>query len=155
MYWLYCTVHRTGVKWKNHVHGRRWCWRWRSCCYIWTHWNSYSKVKSSHLKFLKLSFSNQNQTFKGHYNVELQFCFLQLQGQPNDFKIIFSSAVRVFVLAKVFSIFLNHLLFIIILWLLVLMQFDNFSWCSQTDHIHLWLLLSIHLFVKDKTCIHI
>lgn len=39
-------------------------------------------------------------TPRGRYNVELHLSFLRLQGQANDFKIQFSSVVRVFVLPK-------------------------------------------------------
>lgn len=39
-------------------------------------------------------------TPRGRYNVELHLSFLRLQGQANDFKIQYSSVVRVFVLPK-------------------------------------------------------
>ena len=38
---------------------------------------------------------------RGRYSVELHFSFLRMQGQANDFKIQYSSVVRLFVLPKV------------------------------------------------------
>lgn len=38
---------------------------------------------------------------RGRYNVELHLSFLRLQGQANDFKIQYSSVVRLFLLPKV------------------------------------------------------
>lgn len=46
---------------------------------------------------------------RGRYNVELHLSFLRLQGQANDFKIQYSSVVRLFLLPKVFFL-QNHLL---------------------------------------------
>lgn len=43
---------------------------------------------------------------RGRYNVELHLSFLHLQGQANDFKIQYSSVVRLFLLPKVLQIFL-------------------------------------------------
>lgn len=40
-------------------------------------------------------------TPRGRYNVELHLSFLRLQGQANDFKIQYSSVVRIFLLPKV------------------------------------------------------
>jgi len=42
---------------------------------------------------------------RGRYNVELHLSFLRLQGQANDFKIQYSSVVRIFLLPKVNSMF--------------------------------------------------
>ena len=39
--------------------------------------------------------------YRGRYSVELHFSFLRIQGQANDFKIQYSSVVRLFVLPKV------------------------------------------------------
>jgi hypothetical protein len=39
--------------------------------------------------------------FRGRYSVELHLSFLRLQGQANDFKIQYSSVVRLFLLPKV------------------------------------------------------
>lgn len=41
---------------------------------------------------------------RGRYNVELHLSFLRLQGQANDFKIQYSSVVRLFLLPKVLPI---------------------------------------------------
>lgn len=38
---------------------------------------------------------------RGRYSVELHLSFLRLQGQANDFKIQYSSVVRLFLLPKV------------------------------------------------------
>jgi hypothetical protein len=38
---------------------------------------------------------------RGRYGVELNLSFLRLQGQANDFKIQYSSIVRLFILPKV------------------------------------------------------
>lgn len=38
--WL-CLI---GFPWQNHVDGWRWCRRWGSCCHIWRHCHTYSKV---------------------------------------------------------------------------------------------------------------
>lgn len=38
---------------------------------------------------------------RGRYSVELHLSFLRLQGQANDFKIQYSSVVRLFLLQKV------------------------------------------------------
>lgn len=42
---------------------------------------------------------------RGRYNVELHLSFLRLQGQANDFKIQYSSVVRLFLLPKVLDYF--------------------------------------------------
>ena len=39
--------------------------------------------------------------YRGRYSVELHLSFLRLQGQANDFKIQYSSVVRLFLLPKV------------------------------------------------------
>ena len=42
-----------------------------------------------------------NLCFRGRYSVELHLSFFRLQGQANDFKIQYSSVVRLFLLPKV------------------------------------------------------
>ena len=48
--------------------------------------------------------------FRGRYSVELHQSFLRLQGQANDFKIQYSSILRLFVLPKV--TFISYLFYI-------------------------------------------
>lgn len=121
-----------GFPWQNYVNGRCWCWRRRSCVYLWGHCNSHAKVgvvgcdRSTHTQtndhalsiclclhvnftsssstlYVSFSMANINIHFcRGRYNVELHLSFLRLQGQANDFKIQYSSVVRLFLLPKVF-----------------------------------------------------
>ena len=60
---------------------------------------------TSHLPLQHYMFSMANINIhfcRGRYNVELHLSFLRLQGQANDFKIQYSSVVRLFLLPKVF-----------------------------------------------------
>ena len=43
--------------------------------------------------------------YRGRYSVELHLSFLRLQGQANDFKIQYSSIVRLFLLPKVLFLY--------------------------------------------------
>ena len=67
------------------------------CCYC---------VLLNHLMNTWLVFSFFH---RGRYNVELHLSFLRLQGQANDFKIQYSSVVRLFLLPKVIILFKSYL----------------------------------------------
>lgn len=61
-----------------------------------------------------------NAFYRGRYSVELHLSFLRLQGQANDFKIQYSSVVRLFLLPKVF---------LIIIWPIFFLGLEDFSLC--------------------------
>lgn len=63
-------------------------------------------INSSACFCLWFIISNMPYLCRGRYNVELHLSFLHLQGQANDFKIQYSSVVRLFLLPKVLQIFL-------------------------------------------------
>ena len=97
--------------------------------------------------------------FRGRYSVELHQSFLRLQGQANDFKIQYSSILRLFVLPKV--TFISYL-FYNMLWSFVAYMADCkliymisfhiclFHLCSHTTLILSWLSRLTHQFAKDK-----
>lgn len=97
------------LSWQNHVNGGCWCKRWRVCCYVWRNCDSYSKVSTvllsgifcSSMVFICHLYYVGFSLCRGWYNVELYLSFLRLQRQANDFKIQYSSVVRLFLLPKV------------------------------------------------------
>lgn len=114
--------------------------------------------------------------YRGRYSVELHLSFLRLQGQANDFKIQYSSVVRLFLLPKVCSLnLLKHYYFAPGFFTLKTFEFHwtcydrlvfcgILSWhliwfcyvfCSQISLTHLLLLLLIHQFARGKPCTRI
>ena len=104
--------------------------------------------------------------FRGRYSVEIHQSFLRLQGQANDFKIQYSSILRLFVLPKVTlfwffylcvvsSYCMAHSLLPLLChcWLQSNRVISFCHICSHKILILLWLSHLIHQFEKDKHCI--
>ena len=108
------------------------------------------------------SISSHNQIsqfyFRGRYTVELHMSFLRLQGQANNFKIQYSSILRLFVLPKVLFLSRFTVKSIKILHLLIFAYCQEANMISclyiQSNNRHTFLVITIDPPIRKRQTLY-